>query len=467
MLGNKSKKIKLTLFLFVIGALIALNFSNDIITVIADTIDNDAVQTQPITEFSKFKPGVISKRGKYKSPDGKAILIVEDNYRIIKLKGTTEEIGYNYGYMLAAEIRNLYFNYIHASLGKAYPMFAENVKKFEFDKDFMTEIESVMKGFNKALPLEQRTFKLNDGESRVFGKTDILIGNLLSDVFCSSFSAWGDARKDKDCIVARNLDYYIDRKSSILESHLITVYMPDKGKKWVNIGFTGFLGSLTAMNEDGVCGFVHNSNKYQTSDKDKYIPRGFLFRNVIETSTNKTTPADIEATFDKNASLTGNNFLAVFKAKVEKEKLKSDDKIAGVLEYDGYKKHKDGRATLRSPSDNKSLPMIENGDHKLECTNAIITTNHYLKRNDFVKYSNSVKRYMNIKKMLSEASEDNDVTVAESLAIMNEVGHDQTLHTTIIEPDKMLLHLYFAEPGKGAFKCKERLFKFADLTKFE
>ena len=417
--------------------------------------------------FNKFVPGEIHAKGKYKSPDGKAILIVEDEYKIIKLKGSIEEMGYNYGLMLAAEIRNLFYNYIFANAGAMYPLLEKGAASFKIDDDFKLELENILKGFNEALPEDQKQVKIGDKILRKFSINDLIIGNLLSDFFCSSFSTWGDSRKDKDTIVARNLDYLVDRESSILKSHLIAVYLPDKGKKWVNIGFTGFIGALTAMNEDGVCGFVHDTNKYKSSDESDFKPRGSTFRNVIATSTNSTKPEEIEKKFDETASKTGNNYLVVFKAKDNEGKFKENDKVAAVFEYDGYSKHDDGRATMRTSADNANLPKFKEYDHKLDYQNAIIVTNHYLKRKDVTSHSNSVDRYLKIKQMLGEAKSDNDVTVAESLAIMKAVGFKSTIQTTILEPDKLLLHLYFSQPGKGAFDCSEHEFKFSDLEKFE
>ncbi len=463
---QKRLSLMIVMLLFAVFAFISTDI---VLSVKADSSTKDAKQEKNNSsdDFDEFKPGKIQTKGKYKSPDGNAILIVEDTYRIIKLKGTIEEMGYNYGYMLASEIKRLFFNFVFESIKNIYPMMEKNLHKFDIDNKYMTEIKSIIKGFNDALPEKERKFQFDSEQPRLFRLNDLLIGNLLSDVFCSSFSVWGEARKDKSSLVARNLDYFVDKNSCILKSHLITVYNPDKGKKWINIGFTGFIGALTAMNEDGVCGFVHDTNEFKTSDKSKFVPRGLVFRKVIESASNQTNPKDIEKLFDKTPSFNGNNFHLVFKAMDNDGKLKDDDKIAGILEYDGYAKHADDKATLRSPSHNKTLPEINKNAQKLDYSCAIITTNHYLKRREVKCYNDSVIRYIKMKKLITEAKKDNDVTAAEGLAIMKAVGHNATLQTVIIEPDNMQLHLYFAKEGKGAFLCDEHKFKFSELTKFE
>ena len=100
----------IVMLLFAVFAFISTDI---VLSVKADSSTKDAKQKKKNSsdDFDEFKPGKIQTKGKYKSPDGKAILIVEDTYRIIKLKGTIEEMGYNYGYMLASEIKRLFFNF--------------------------------------------------------------------------------------------------------------------------------------------------------------------------------------------------------------------------------------------------------------------------------------------------------------------------------------------------------------------
>ena len=144
--------------LIISAALFTFNCANCNMQLKADNKSNNKVSYDV---FSELKPGEIHKNGKYKSTDGKAILIVKDNHRIIKLKGTIEEMGYNYGYMLAGEIRNLFFNYINSIIKNGYPIFEKKVKLFKLDENFSIELDNIIKGFNDALPKEKRIIKLN------------------------------------------------------------------------------------------------------------------------------------------------------------------------------------------------------------------------------------------------------------------------------------------------------------------
>jgi hypothetical protein len=49
--------------------------------------------------------------------------------------------------------------------------------------------------------------------------------------------------------------------------------------------------------------------------------------------------------------------------------------------------------------------------------------------------------------------------------MMDDVGHTGTSHTVIFEPDVMKLHVFLAEPDKGAFKSRRLDYDFEDLFK--
>ncbi len=62
--------------------------------------------------------------------------------------------------------------------------------------------------------------------------------------------AWGKATNDGKIIQLRALDWASD--APISQNPAITVYHPTEGgNSFANIGFTGFVGSITAMSSKG------------------------------------------------------------------------------------------------------------------------------------------------------------------------------------------------------------------------
>lgn len=240
---------------------------------------------------------------------------------------------------------------------------------------------------------------------------------------------------------------------------VVISYHPDSGKRWVNTTVVGIISAVSAMNEDGMCAMIHETNGYSSDDETGIVPRIFALRHLLLEADGDTTPADSEALLETVPVFKGNNFHICFSSAS-----RANDDIAAVLEYDGNATHPDRRVTLREPSDNPHLPFSETNDQRLSYNYAIINTNHYLARNSSIPASNSITRYTSIKDGLADAESDGHVSIAEARRIMNEAGHNGTIHTVIYEPNTLKPHVYFSTQGDGgAFNAQEHELNFADL----
>ncbi|NTU89040.1 MAG: hypothetical protein HGA54_03905 [Actinobacteria bacterium] len=77
------------------------------------------------------------------------------------------------------------------------------------------------------------------------------LANLFPELFhCSGFAIFGKATVDGHLYHGRILDYL--RGMGLEQNAVVMVFRPDRGNAWVNVGYAGFIGSVTAMNEKGI-----------------------------------------------------------------------------------------------------------------------------------------------------------------------------------------------------------------------
>lgn len=76
-------------------------------------------------------------------------------------------------------------------------------------------------------------------------------GNLFPAAFhCSGIALRGKATKDGSLYHVRILDYMT--QLGLQDTALVIEHSPEGRKRWLNVGFAGFIGSVTGMNEDQV-----------------------------------------------------------------------------------------------------------------------------------------------------------------------------------------------------------------------
>ncbi len=72
----------------------------------------------------------------------------------------------------------------------------------------------------------------------------------LAKVGCTSFSCNHTKSADGHLIIGRNFDFYVGDKFA--EDKIVTFYNPDKGHKFVEITWGGFIGTVSGMNDQGI-----------------------------------------------------------------------------------------------------------------------------------------------------------------------------------------------------------------------
>ncbi len=184
--------------------------------------------------------------------------------QVLHLKGSPYEIGYAHGKALKAQIQRNVATYI--------------------DQPRPEEQERVT-GFFQHLPqllahvpprLHEEMQGLADGSGVPLKKIQIM--NLFPEMFhCSGITVNGEATKDGSLYHVRVLDYAVGKQ--LQATAVLFDVEPDEGYRFINVGYAGFIGSVTGMNAQKVAIGEIGGQGYGSWDG---VPMAFLMREVLE-----------------------------------------------------------------------------------------------------------------------------------------------------------------------------------------
>jgi len=201
--------------------------------------------------------------------EGDGRLETIDGTRVLFLKGTPEDMGHQQGTLLKREIRDL-TDHILYGVGVG--------SSFEKGTWFFGEIESAQKRLNPFM--DERYFREMDALADASGlaREEVRLANFFPELFhCSGFAVFGKATEDGRMYHGRILDYL--RGLGLEQNATVMVIQPDKGNAWVNVGYAGCIGSVTAMNEKHLAiGEMGGRGQGQWDGK----PMAELVREVME-----------------------------------------------------------------------------------------------------------------------------------------------------------------------------------------
>lgn len=299
---------------------------------------------------------------------------------VLRLWGTPRERGYAQGWLLADEILAGADQGLRSFFGGNPGLYAERVlplaaRVFAFDEDETAEIEGLVDGIRARRP---------DGTVPFLGRLptvdDSKVLNTFGDWYalgCSSAAVWGSRTRDGTAAAVRNFDF-MRMDLPIVGQHVRVVaprgapstdrgapsteppegeptdgeasrgggsrdVRPARTHGWVGVSYAGSIGTVTAMNDDGVYVAIHDVFvRPGVGDfLERNVPRLLALRRLVE-----TLPA--EGAVEKAAELCrswgtlfGNNFLVATPEP-------AGGLPAGVLEYDA-RGDREGGVTLRGP----------------------------------------------------------------------------------------------------------------------
>ncbi len=174
--------------------------------------------------------------------EGKGRFDMIDGTRVLYLEGTPEEMGSQHGALLKKEIKQL-VNRIVYGVGVG--------SSFAKGRWFFGEIEDAQRRIHPFI--DPRYLAEMDAIAKATGheKEEIRLANFFPELFhCSGFAIFGEATRGGTLYHGRILDYL--RGMGLEQNAVVIVSKPDKGHAWVNISYSGFVGSVSAMNEKKV-----------------------------------------------------------------------------------------------------------------------------------------------------------------------------------------------------------------------
>lgn len=202
--------------------------------------------------------------------EGKGWLeVYADGRRVLRLKGTPYEMGYQHGKLLAADVRRM-CNTILMTVGMV-----ETVRTGEA---FIETLRKIYARTKPHIPAEYIEEGRGLAEGAGLPHETIMLANIFPERFhCSGFALWGKATADGKLYHGRILDYM--NEIGLQDVAVVTVYEPEGAIPWVNIGYAGFLGSVTGMNAEKV---AIGEMGGRGEGKWDGMPMSYLLRHTLE-----------------------------------------------------------------------------------------------------------------------------------------------------------------------------------------
>ncbi|MCX6992346.1 MAG: C45 family autoproteolytic acyltransferase/hydrolase [Kiritimatiellaeota bacterium] len=215
----------------------------------------------------QFQPILKSADGE--QSNGKGRLRVRNGNRTLYLSGTPYEIGYQHGKLLEDSVHRVCRRLVYG-VGLAYSL--------EKGKWFINEaralIERQRQYMDPAYFEEMRGLAEGSGVSL----DEVQIGNIIPEFFhCSGVAVFGKATTRGQLVHARVLDYMTGVG---LQDEAVVMAVERTGVlRFVNVGYAGFIGSVTGMNEKMIAiGEMGGRGEFFLDG----TPMSFLLRGALE-----------------------------------------------------------------------------------------------------------------------------------------------------------------------------------------
>lgn len=189
---------------------------------------NQKIPTLPETVTGQHRLVATEGEGRLETVDGTLVLFV---------KGTPEEMGRQHGVLLRKQVRSLVDQILYGvGVGSS----------FEKGRWFFGEIEEAQ----ARLKVDERYLREMDALAQAAGieREEVRLANFFPELFhCSGFAIFGRATQGGRMYHGRILDYL--KGVGLEQNAVVMVMQPSDAHAWVNVGYAGFVGTVTAMNE--------------------------------------------------------------------------------------------------------------------------------------------------------------------------------------------------------------------------
>lgn len=211
---------------------------------------------------------------------GQGKLIFNNGNRVLLAKGTHKEIGRIEGALLKEEIRKM----VDATLYTMCWVYTAKKKSW-----FIDDFRDAYKRLLPFIPARYQQEMEGMAETSGVPLNEIKLTNVFPALFhCSGFAIYGDATVGGKLYHGRVLDYITDL--GLQFSSVLYVINPDGYNAFVNVGYAGFVGSVTGMNDKKISfGEMGGGGE---GDWDG-MPMAFLMRDGLERANSLQEALDI------------------------------------------------------------------------------------------------------------------------------------------------------------------------------
>lgn len=372
-----------------------------------------------------------------------------DNYYKVTLDYSTgitpEAMGANFASGILKVIptyEQLIDSYLAESIGDfEYPYVLSRVN--DIKATLNTEYYDEIKGMASVISEGTDSIR-NDGK---LSEAEVFLYNLFPDVArstkCSFVSVYSNRSETNSTISGRNLDWYEGSDNQLPKLHCITtIQYPDK--KISLIGFLGFMGAITTINDSNMMSCILDSQtglKYSSLGKRSYV---FDLRYAMEQSNTIHDASNYMMDPDKNYAF---SHIIAF----------SDSQTSFLLENNMNGTEKDSLRAIRT-SDSKLHSGIT-----WNISNGVGSVNSYLLQGNFDNHNttkNNVLRWNNMKRELEALGDTVSFEEMKTLITYKESsipapfleGGDlynaNTLQTIVFQPATGKLNICFRPANK-------------------
>ncbi len=228
-----------------------------------------AIRTSGILLEKILQPVVIPEEKSVKN--GQLTFI--DKNRVLIARGTHRELGEIHGTLLKPEVQKM----VDATL---YTM----CWVYTLDKQvwYIDELRKAYTRLEPFIPAKYQGEMAGLAAATGLPLEEIKLTNVFPELFhCSGFAIFGKATADGRLYHGRVLDYITEMG---LQFHAVVfIYKPDNFNAFANIGYAGFIGSVSGMNDQQVA-FGEMGGRGEGNWDG--MPMGFLMREGLERAQN-------------------------------------------------------------------------------------------------------------------------------------------------------------------------------------
>lgn len=198
------------------------------------------VAVNSLTQKIPTLPETVTGQHRLLATEGEGRLEEVDGTLVLFVKGTPEEMGRQHGVLLRQQVRSLVDQILYGvGVGSS----------FEKGRWFFGEIEEAQ----ARLKVDERYLREMDALAQAAGleREEVRLANFFPELFhCSGFALFGKATQGGRMYHGRILDYL--KGVGLEQNAVVMVMQPSDANAWVNVGYAGFVGTVTAMNEKHV-----------------------------------------------------------------------------------------------------------------------------------------------------------------------------------------------------------------------